>query len=89
MGGSTHLVDAFAEAALAAIATDGAEAVVLGCAGLADLGPILSSRLGVPVIDGVAAAVGIASGLVAMGLNTSRANTFAPVPDLPDYVLRL
>jgi allantoin racemase len=89
VGGSTHLVDAFAEAALAAMTTDGAEAVVLGCAGLADLGPILSGRLGVPVIDGVAAAVGIASGLVAMGLNTSRANTLAPVPDLPDYVLRL
>jgi allantoin racemase len=74
--GSTHLLDAFAEAARAA---DHAEAVVLGCAGLADLVDPLSDRLGVPVIDGVAAAVGIAAGLVAMGLNTSRANTFAPV----------
>lgn len=74
--GSTHLLDAFAEAARAA---DHAEAVVLGCAGLADLVDPLSDRLGVPVIDGVAAGVGIAAGLVAMGLNTSRANTFAPV----------
>ena len=40
-----------------------------------------------PVIDGVAAGVGIAAGLVAMGLNTSRANTFAAVPGLPDYRL--
>ena len=31
--------------------------------------------------------VGIAAGLVAMGLNTSRANTFAAVPGLPDYRL--
>jgi len=74
--GSTHLLDAFAEAARAA---DHAEAVVLGCAGLTDLVDPLSDRLGVPVIDGVAAGVGIAVGLVAMGLNTSRAGTFAPV----------
>ena len=74
--GSTHLLDAFAEAARGAAH---AEAVVLGCAGLADLVGPLSDTLGVPVIDGVAAGVGIAVGLVAMGLNTSRANTFAPV----------
>ena len=74
--GSTHLLDAFAEAARGA---DHAEAVVLGCAGLADLVGPLSDTLGVPVIDGVATGVGIAVGLVAMGLNTSRANTFAPV----------
>ena len=33
--------------------------------------------------------VGIAVGLVSMGLNTSRANTFAAVPGLPDYRLGL
>jgi allantoin racemase len=74
--GSTHLIDAFTEAARAAAHP---EAVVLGCAGLSDLVDPLSDRLGVPVIDGVAAGVGIAAGLVAMGLNTSRAGTFAPV----------
>ena len=82
--GSTHLLDAFAAAARTAIDTDQAEAVVLGCAGLADLVGPLTKALGVPVIDGVAAGVGIAAGLVAMGLNTSRANTFAAVPGLPD-----
>lgn len=87
VGGSTHLLDAFAHAARQAISAEGAEAVVLGCAGLADLVDPLSIELGVPVIDGVAAAVGIAAGLVAMGLNTSRANTFATVPDLPAYRL--
>jgi allantoin racemase len=76
VAGATHLLDAFDEAARAA---DRAEAVVLGCAGLADLVDPLSDRLGVPVIDGVAAGVGIATGLVAMGLNTSRASTFGPV----------
>ena len=82
VGGSTHLLEAFTDAARTAMAEDGAEAVVLGCAGLADLVGPLSRALGVPVVDGVAAAVGIATGLVAMGLNTSRANTFAPV-ELP------
>jgi allantoin racemase len=76
VAGSTHLLDAFDEAARAA---DRAEAVVLGCAGLADLIDPLSDRLGLPVIDGIAAGVGIAAGLVAMGLNTSRASTFGPV----------
>ena len=85
--GSTHLLDAFADAARTAIDTDQAEAVVLGCAGLADLVGPLAETLGVPVIDGVAAGVGIAAGLVAMGLNTSRASTFADVPGLPAYRL--
>jgi allantoin racemase len=87
LGGSTHLLEAFARAAREAISGDRAEAVVLGCAGLADLVDPLSRELGVPVIDGVAAAVGIAAGLVAMGLNTSRANTFKAVPGLQAYRL--
>lgn len=79
VGGSTHLLAAFTDAAREAMTTYGAEAVVLGCAGLADLVDPLSRALDAPVIDGVAAAVGIATGLVAMGLNTSRINTFGSV----------
>lgn len=81
--GSRHLVHAFAAEGRRAIEHDGAEAVVLGCAGLADLVEPLSRELGVPVVEGVAAAVGIAAGLVAMRLGTSRVGTFAPVPGLP------
>ncbi|WP_099022435.1 aspartate/glutamate racemase family protein [Mycolicibacterium palauense] len=84
--GSAHLLQAFTVAASASMERDGAEAVVLGCAGLAELARPLSERLSVPVIDGVAAGVGIAAGLVAMGLNTSRAGAFAAV-QLPDYRL--
>jgi allantoin racemase len=43
-----------------ALAEDGAGAIVLGCAGMADLAARLSARHGVPVIDGVAAACGMA-----------------------------
>jgi allantoin racemase len=43
-----------------ALAEDNARAIVLGCAGMADLAARLSVRHGVPVIDGVAAACGMA-----------------------------
>ena len=55
----------------------GAEAVVLGCAGMADLAADLSSRFGVPVVDGVAAAVKQAEALVALGLKTSKRGCYA------------
>lgn len=75
--GSTHLLAAVTAEARAAIADDAAEAIVLGCAGLSDLVVPLSAALGVPVIDGVAAAVTMVEGLLAQGLSTSRASTYA------------
>ena len=51
---------------------DGIGAIVLGCAGMADLARDLSSELGIPVIDGVAAAVRFAEALVGLGLKTSK-----------------
>jgi allantoin racemase len=48
----------------AAIAQDHATAIVLGCAGMADLAAVLSAEHNVPVIDGVAAACGFAQTLV-------------------------
>lgn len=61
----------------------GAEALILGCAGLAELVEPLSAELGIPVIEGVAAAVTFASGLVSLGVTTSRASTYAVVPTAP------
>jgi allantoin racemase len=55
-----------------ALAEDGSGAIVLGCAGMAELAASLARDLNVPVIDGVAAAVKIAEALVGMGLKTSR-----------------
>ena len=46
-----------------AIAEDGAPAIVLGCAGMADLVEHFIEIHGVPVIDGVAAATGFAAAL--------------------------
>ncbi len=80
-GGSAHLLDAFARAATR---HDDAEAVVLGCAGLADLVAPLRAVTGMPVVDGVAAAVGAAASLLAQGLGTARGGAYARVPGLPD-----
>ena len=64
-----------------AVSEDRAEAVVLGCAGMADLAADLSREHGVPVIDGVAAAVKLVEALAALGLRTSKAGAYAsPLP---------
>jgi allantoin racemase len=57
---------------------DRSGAIVLGCAGMGDLCHALQQRLGVPVIDGVAAAVVLAEGLVRMGVGTSKRGDYAP-----------
>lgn len=61
----------------AAIEEDGAEAVVLGCAGMADLMESLSEEFGIPVIDGVVSATCMAEALVAAGLKTSKSGAYA------------
>lgn len=63
-----------------AVTVHGADAIVLGCAGMADLCEALSRRVGVPVVDGVAAAVGLASAMARMGVGTSKAGEYAPPP---------
>lgn len=61
----------------AALKDDKAEAIVLGCAGMADLTAALRLEFGVPVVDGVAAAVKQAEGLVALGLSTAKRGAYA------------
>lgn len=76
------------EAEIAKAVEAGAEAVVLGCAGMADLARALSERFGLPVVDGVAAAVKQAEALVALGLKTSRVGAYArPAPKRYDGAL--
>ncbi len=66
-----------------ALEDDRAEAVVLGCAGMVDLARTLSAEFGVPVIEGVCAAVKLVEGLAALGLRTSRAGGYAPARAKP------
>ncbi|MEL7224876.1 MAG: aspartate/glutamate racemase family protein, partial [Cyanobacteria bacterium J06576_12] len=49
-------LDVLTEASQLAIQADDAEAICLGCAGMSGLEQELENRLGVPVIDAVAAA---------------------------------
>jgi len=64
-----------------ALSEDGAEAIVLGCAGMTDLARELQAHYGVPVVDGVAAAVKQAEALVSLGLSTSKRGSYAsPLP---------
>ncbi len=64
-----------------ALDRDGSGAIVLGCAGMADLAADLSRELGVPVIDGVGVAVRFVEALVGLGLSTSKRGDLAfPIP---------
>ncbi|MBZ9865204.1 aspartate/glutamate racemase family protein [Mesorhizobium sp. CA15] len=60
-----------------AISEDHAEAIVLGCAGMADLAKSLSEEHGVPVLDGVVCAVTLAESLCKVGLRTSKIGGYA------------
>ena len=62
----------------AALETDGAEAIVLGCAGMTTLMSRLAKEFGVPVIDGVGVAVRWVDALAALGYQTSQAGGYAP-----------
>jgi allantoin racemase len=66
------------QAARQAIEEDGAEVVVLGCAGMTGLDKAIQDRIGVPVLDGVVCALIIASGLIKYGVSTSLAGKYNP-----------
>ena len=71
-------VDTIVAQALTAIRRDRAEVICFGCAGMADLAEKVQTAVGVPVVDGVSAAVRLAESLVALGLSTSKSLTYAP-----------
>jgi allantoin racemase len=71
-------VEAIVEQAAAAVRDDHAEVICLGCGGMAELESAVRARTGVPVVDGVAAAVTVAESLVRMQLSTSKVRTYAP-----------
>jgi allantoin racemase len=56
---------------------DHADCLLLGCAGMADLVAEVREAVGVPVVDGVAAAVKLVECLIDLGLATSKAGGYA------------
>jgi allantoin racemase len=65
-----------AEAKLAVTEHD-AEVICLGCGGMGGLDEAVGCATGVPVVDGVTAAVKLAEALVGVCLTTSKTRTFA------------
>lgn len=58
-------------------AEDGIGAIVLGCGGMADLAGRIGTEVGLPVVEGVGAAVKLAEALVGLGLQTSKVGDLA------------
>jgi len=59
-----------------AVKEDGAEVLILGCAGMAGLDKKIEKIVGVPVIDGVASALMIIESLVRYGVKTSKVGKY-------------
>jgi allantoin racemase len=76
-------VDALEAIGRLAIAEDKVEALCLGCAGMSGLDRELEKRLGIPIIDAVAAAVKMAEALVGLKKQTSKALTYQPPEPKP------
>ncbi|QSB18466.1 Asp/Glu/hydantoin racemase [Pseudomonas sp. 15A4] len=70
-------VEAIVEQAIEAVTRDKGEVICLGCGGMAGLDQLIRDRAGVPVVDGVTAAVALAESLVRLGLKTSKVRTYA------------
>jgi len=70
-------VEAIVRQAELAVSQDRAEVICLGCGGMAGPDEQIRQRTGVPVVDGVTAAVTIAETLVRLGLSTSKVRTSA------------
>jgi allantoin racemase len=71
------------EACARAVERDSSDAIVLGCAGMSTWCEQIAAEVGVPVVDGVAAAVLTVQSLVTMGLRTGARGEFAPPPPKP------
>lgn len=75
-----HVVRKIVKVGREAIEVDGAEVLVLGCAGLGDLAIRASRELGVPVVDPNAAALKLCETLVDLSLSHSRAGLYRSRP---------
>ena len=69
------------EECLRAKREDNIGAIVLGCGGMADLTPQISDAVGLPIVEGVTAAIKLAEAVVGLGLGTSKFGDLAfPLP---------
>ena len=78
-------LEALIEQGKKAINEDGAECILLGCAGFIDFVEAMNKELGVPVLDGVSPAVKLAEAFVKLGIKTSKMNTYK-YPEKKDVI---
>lgn len=64
-------------AARKAVQEDQAEVICLGCAGMTGLDKDLEKEIGVPVLDGVIAALKFMEGMIGYGLSTSKRQAYS------------
>ncbi|MFC0267630.1 aspartate/glutamate racemase family protein [Kushneria aurantia] len=69
--GEQAVFERLLEACREALAEDGSDAILLGCAGMSELTERLTDALGLPVIDGVGAGVALLEAVSATGLRAS------------------
>ena len=74
---AARTTEAIVAESIRAVEQDRAEVICLGCGGMAGLDEAVREATGVPVVDGVAAAVTVAESLVRLGLTTSKVRTYA------------
>ena len=70
--------DIYTETALRAIDEDGAEVLVLGCAGLTGFDKPIEARTRAPVLDGIICALIIISGLIKYKVSASKIRKYNP-----------
>ena len=75
--GTPEALAAIRRETAAALDTDGADAIVLGCAGMATLAAELSQEFACPVVEGIAAGLALAAALAGAGLRTSKRGAYA------------
>jgi len=81
MAKTDNALNMYAEVSKKAVKEDGAEVLVLGCAGLTGMDKSLQSIVGAPVLDGIICALIIVSGLIQYGISTSKIRKYNPHAD--------
>ena len=74
---SCDAMEKIEEEILKSVEEDNCEAIILGCAGMADLTMKLSKKCKIPVVDGVLCAIKMAESLVGAQLLTSKINSYS------------
>lgn len=78
-----QVLSRLADEAHAAVSDDGAEVILLGCAGMAGLEEAVASAASVPVVDSVRAGVTLVAALARSGAKTSKRNLYRAVDPRP------